>query len=80
MITASIITGWVTFLVAAVAGWYRFRADLDKFNERRKPKEPQNENIQRPSNGAVDSGESGSDSDSEQPRPKVVAAELLSNW
>lgn len=75
--TAFIVTGWVTFLVAAVAGWYRLQEDVDEFCGRRERKESQNENIQRLSNGVVDSGASGSDSDDEQPRLKVAAAELL---
>ena len=32
---AYLITGWLTFISAGVAGWYRFWEDIDKFKKRR---------------------------------------------
>jgi hypothetical protein len=32
---AYLVTGWLTFALAGIAGWYRFREDVDMFKKRR---------------------------------------------
>jgi hypothetical protein len=45
--TAFLFTGWLTFVVAAISGWYRFLEDCKRFTDRRKETD-ENDEIEVP--------------------------------